>query len=58
MKPRAIKIPVLRPQPSLLDALDMAQGRLATHTFGKPTDPVFDVVTVDPPAARAPEAPQ
>jgi hypothetical protein len=46
MKPREIRIPVLRVQPSLIDVLKMEQGRLATYTFGRPTDPVFDVVTV------------
>lgn len=43
--PRAICVPKLRPQPSLLQVLRMEQGRLATYTFGAPSDPVFDVVT-------------
>lgn len=39
-------IPVLKPQPTLLDYLAMQQGRLATYTFGRPTDPVFTVVRI------------
>ena len=46
MKARETQIPVLRPQPTLLEVVKMEQGKLAKETFGKPTDPVFDVITV------------
>jgi hypothetical protein len=41
-----INIPKLKPQPTLLQRLAMEQGRLALYAFGKPTDPVFDIITI------------
>lgn len=53
---KEIKIPVLRPIPTLLEVLRMEQGRLALYTFGAPTDCVFDVITAAaPPAPRPPQ---
>lgn len=39
-------IPILNPQPTLLQTLAMEQGRLAQWTFGRPTDAVFTAVCI------------
>jgi len=49
-----INIPKLKPQPTLLQHLAMEQGRLALYHFGKPTDCVFDVISI-PGAGASPE---
>lgn len=51
-RPKAVNVPKLKPQPTLLQHVAMATGRLATWTFGKPTDCVFEVDTLSPDEAE------
>jgi len=48
-------IPKLKPQPTLLQHLAMEQGQLALYHFGKPTDCVFDVISI-PSADASPKS--
>jgi hypothetical protein len=48
MNAKEIKVPKLKPQPTLLQHVAMETGRLAKWAFGKPTDCVVEVDTLTP----------